>query len=518
MAPKPGDDVLDQQKSILLKPKNLQLKALVDTRASHLDEIRTALKNDPFTINIQKRFKNYEEFLDNDEDFHFQDDLLYYKGLLYVPPGSIRLKILQARHDFPAAGHFGFNKTMELIARDYWWPQMWKYVKEFIRSCDTCARAKVPRHQPHGLLHPLPVPNGPWLSLSMDFITDLPSSNSKDSILVVVDRFTKMAHFIPCNKTITGEETAKLFLDNIYRIHGLPDDIVSDRGAQFISNFWRGIFQLLHVKINLSTAYHPQTDGQTERVNQILEQYLRCTVNYQQDNWVDLLPLAEFAYNNTMHSSTKQTPFFANYGQHPRADPFQVKHVGSPAAEEFTTYLAKIHQELTFQLQQAQDRYKDYADQHRKIHPEFKIGDRVWLLRKHIQTKRPSKKLDYQRFGPFKIIKQINPVSYRLELPSTMQIHPVFHVSLLEPYHESTISGRTLPPPPPIEVDNEMEYEVEEILDSRIKNRRLEYLIHWQGYGIDERTWEPSSNVTNALEKVKEFHQRYPMKPGFRPS
>ena len=159
---------------------------------------------------------------------------------------------------------------------------MWKAVKGFVQSCDVCSRSKTPRHRPYGLLQPLPVPEQPWSSISMDFITDLPSSNSYDSIFVVVDRFTKMAHFVPCTKSISGKETAKLFMDNIYRYHGLPKDIISDRGTQFVSRFWRNLFKILKVDIKLSSAFHPQTDGQTERVNQVLEQYLRCTINYQQ--------------------------------------------------------------------------------------------------------------------------------------------------------------------------------------------------------------------------------------------
>jgi transposase InsO family protein len=184
----------------------------------------------------------------------------------------------------------------------------------------------------------------------MDYITDLSFANGKNSIFVVVNRLTKMAHFIPCTKTILGEETIKLFIDNIYRIHGLPNDIVSDRGTQFTSNIWRGLFQLLGVKIKLSTVYHPQTNGQIKRMNQILEQYLRCTVNYQQDDWTDLLSLAEFAYNNTLYSSTKQTPFFSNYGHYPRTYSFQIKDVGSPTTENLATHLAAIHDELAFQL------------------------------------------------------------------------------------------------------------------------------------------------------------------------
>ena len=169
---------------------------------------------------------------------------------------------------------------MELISRDFWWPQMWKSVKEYVTTCDICSRSKIPRHRPYGLLHPLPIPEKPWSSISMDFIVDLPPSRGFDSIFVVVDRLTKMAHFVPCDKTVTSEETARPFINNIYKYHGFPDDIISDQGTQFISRFWQALFKILKVKIKLSSAYHPQTDGQMERINQVLEQYLHCTINY----------------------------------------------------------------------------------------------------------------------------------------------------------------------------------------------------------------------------------------------
>ena len=156
------------------------------------------------------------------------------------------------------------------------------------------------------------------------------------------------------------------------------------------------------MKINLLTAYHPQTDEQIERVNQILEQYIPCIVNYQQDDWTDFLPFSEFAYNNTLHSSTKQTPFFSNYSHHPRADPFQMEDVGSLAIEDLAAHLGAIHDELIFQFYEAQDCYKNYTDRNQKLHSNFHIGDHVWLLRRNIQTKKPSRKLDFQRLGPFK--------------------------------------------------------------------------------------------------------------------
>ena len=450
---------------------------------------------------------------DIDPRFQFRDGLLYYEGLLYIPEGPCRLRVLQSRHNFPSAGHFGFNKTMELISRDFWWPQMWKLVKEFVTTCDICSRSKIPKHRPYRLLRPLEIPKKPWTSISMDFIVDLPPSKGFDSIFVVVDRLTKMAHFVPYNKTVTGEETARLFIDNVYKYHGLPDDIIFDRGTQFTSKFWQSLFKILQVEIKLSSAYHPQTDGQTERVNQVLEQYLRCSINYHQDNWVDLLPLAEFVYNNTIQDSTKQTPFFANYGHHPRFDQFQLSTSKNPAAEDLATQLLEIQKDMKTKLLEAQERQKQNADKSRKQHPPIRVGDKIWLLHQNLKTHRPSDKLDYRRLGPFSIIKQVNEVAYRLELPPSMKIHPVFHVSLLEPYKDSTIHGRLQAPPPPIEVDGAEEFEVSEILDSRINRDKLEYLVHWQGYEVHERTWEPAANLENALELIAKFHREYPSKP-----
>jgi hypothetical protein len=190
----------------------------------------------------------------------------------------------------------------------------------------------------------------------MDFITDLPSSKAFDSIFVVVDRLTKMAHFVPCNKTVTGEETARLFMDNIYKYHGLHDDIIYDRGSQFNSKFWQLLFKIFKIKIKLSFAYYLQTDGQTERVNKILEQYICCTINYHQDNWTELLPLAKFAYNNTIQGSIQQTPFFANYGYHPKFDQFDFNKVENPIAGDLATRLFEIHTEMKDNFLEALDR------------------------------------------------------------------------------------------------------------------------------------------------------------------
>ena len=175
---------------------------------------------------------------------------------------------------------------------------MTKYVEEYIASCPECKRAKSSRHKPYGPLRFLPIPERPWNSISMDFIEGLPTSDGFDTILVVVDRLTKMAIFIPTTKEASAPELAYLFLQNVFAKHGVPADIVSDRGKHFVSRFWASLCSLLKIKSNLSTAYHPETDGQTERINQKIEQYLRLFINYHQTDWVNWLPTAEFAYNN----------------------------------------------------------------------------------------------------------------------------------------------------------------------------------------------------------------------------
>ena len=260
-------------------------------------------------------------------------------------------------------------------------------------------------------------------------------SQDNDAILVVVDRFSKMAHFIPCSSSITSEATSALFLREIFRLHGLPDNIISDCGPQFIAGFWKRLLELLHIDTSLSSRHHPESNGQTERTNQTLEQYLRCIISYQQDDWVDWLAIAEFAYNNSIHSSTKQTPFFTVLGQHPRWSFIpDVTTSINPQAEHRLQQLQQVHTQVMEQLQRAQNNFQHFANRHRHPTPNFQVGDLVWLLRKDIPTKRPCGKLDFRRLGPFRIITQINDVAYRLKLPSSCKLHPVFHVSLLEPY------------------------------------------------------------------------------------
>jgi hypothetical protein len=450
--------------------------------------------------------------------------LLLYEGRVYVPDfNELRLRILREKHDHPTAGHQGFRKTFELVRREFYWPQMRKFISDYCTTCDTCPRAKPSRHKPYGLLKQLPIPERPWESISLDFIVELPASKSEldshtyDAILVIVDRLSKMSVFIPTVGTLDAHNLARLYILHVFSKHGIPSDIVSDRGTLFTSNFITSLGQLLGMKLNFSTAYHPESDGQTERMNQSLEGYLRLYCNYQQDNWSDLLPIAEFAYNNAPHSATQVSPFFANYGYNPRATLALDVTVRDPTAHDFSQKLSDLHDYCREQLAVAQAQYQAPADRHRSPIPDsFVPGSKVWLNTKNIKTSRPSKKLDHKRLGPYKILEKISDTAFRLELPRSMRfLHPVFHASLLTPHRSNTIQDRHQPPPPPIEIDGHTEYEVIAILDSKRLRGKIHYLVRWTGHETtaESETWEPADNVSNAQELVEQFHLKYPRKP-----
>jgi len=466
----------------------------------------TALEKDPLAT----------EYRDNPpQPWSWKDGLLLHGSLVYVlHDDALRVELMQMHHDDTLAGHYGEAKTLELVLRNYYFPEIRSYVKKYVSTCDACSRGKTPRHLKHGELAPLPAPSGPWKGISCDFVTDLPVSKGYDSVFVVVDRLTKMSHLVPCNKTTTAPEFARMFLDCVIRLHGIPDSIVSDRGSIFTSHFWTALSKSLNLAKRLSTAFHPQTDGQTERTNQTVEQYLRIYCNYHQDNWSELLSLAEFSYNNAQHASIGCSPFYANYGYNPRftIELNQFSKHPVPAAEEMAKRLKTIHEDLTELIKVAQNQQAKYYDaKHKRV--EFKSGDKVWLSSSNIRTQRPSKKLDWKRLGPYPVVERIGTQAYRLQLPLSLKIHPVFHVSLLDRYNESEIPGRTQPPPPPVIVENELEYEVEEILDSRLIRNRLLYLVKWKGYPVSENSWEPVSHLANCKDLIASFHQQYPEKP-----
>jgi Chromo (CHRromatin Organisation MOdifier) domain len=248
--------------------------------------------------------------------------------------------------------------------------------------------------------------------------------------------------------------------------------------------------------------------------NQEIEQYLRLFVNHRQDDWAEWLPLAEFSYNNKIQASTRQTPFMLNTGRHPRLGIEPARETKMPSVEDFVKKMLSARKEAEAALHRAAEDMARYYDQNRREAVTFKIGDKVWLDGKDIRTDRPSKKLEDKRYGPYKVTEIIGPNSYKLKLPATMKVHPVFNAVKLRPYNEHTISGRQLPPPPsPVIISNQPEWEVEYIKDSRLNRGKLQFLVKWKGYPQEECTWEPEANLQNSKKCIKEFYNKHPSAP-----
>ena len=384
---------------------------------------------------------------------------LYFDERLWIPNSpELQAKLTEEAHDAPMAGHHGIAATFERLSRRYWWPHMRQFVSRYIKNYDTCCRPKAPRHRPYGLLRPLEVPVKRWTSIAMDFVSGLPLSQDHDAILVVVDRLTKMSHFLPLrfgthenpypeDPRAHTPAIARLLRDRVVVLHGMPASIISDRDPRFTSDLARQLCKVLRIRQDMSTAAHSETDDQSERTIQTLQQYLRAYVSYQQTDWPEWLALAEFSYNNTVSATTQMTPFFAKYSYHPDLyldpDPALVA-AGTPPAdlEADVAKLRKLQDYLKAEITFARDVYKETADRRRQPSPTYKPGHYVWLLSRHIRTTRPCRKLDHKRLGRFKVVKRVGTHAYRLELPATMKIHPVFHVSLLEPCASNPLPGQ----------------------------------------------------------------------------
>ena len=354
----------------------------------------------------------------------------------------------------------------------------------------------------------------------MDFIEKLLSFSGFNTILVIVNRLTKQAIFIPAYDTITSADLARLFVLHVFSKHGIPSYVTSDRGSEFVSNFFRSLGTALDMQLHFTLGYHPEGDGQTERTNQTLKQYLCVYCNYQQDNWSDLLPLTEFAYNNALSATTGVSPFFANKGYHLNITIHPECDIASSRACDFAVDLDELQSTLKAEISAAQQHYQKSADARRSPAPDFKVGDKVFVKAQFFRTTRPSKKLSEKYLRPYKIISQPGTLLFILCLPESMHsIHPVFHVSMLEPTTSNTFSERIQLTPAPVIIDGEPEYEISRIVDSKIDRRRackLLYKVIWLVYEDtgDESKWISASKLSHAVDLVSDFHIAYPTKPG----
>ena len=434
------------------------------------------------------------------------DGVLRYEGRLCVPDtAGLRRQVMGEAHSARYSIHPGSTKMYHDLRCLYWWDGMKKDIAEFVAQCPNCQQVKIEHQKPGGLLQEIEIPTWKWEMINMDFITGLPRTQRKyDSIWVIVDRLTKSAHFLPVRTTYSAEDYARLYVREIVRLHGVPTSIISDRGAQFTANFWRSFQKGLGTQVNLSTAFHPQTDGQAERTIQTLEDMLRACIIDFKGSWDDHLPLIEFAYNNSYHSSIQMAPYEALYGRKCRSpigwfDVGETKLIGPDVIQQAVDKVKLIQERLLA----AQSRQKSYADNRRRD-LEFQIGDWVFLkvspMRGVMRFGRKGK-LSPRYIGPYQIVRRIGKVAYELDLPSDLEaVHPVFHVSMLR---KCIGDPSRVFPVDDIQVTEELSYEEKPvaILDRQVRRLRTKDVasvkVLWQNNNREEMTWEAEDEMKN---------------------
>lgn len=443
---------------------------------------------------------------------------MFWKGRIYVlDSATLWEEIIMKYHDFKLARHPGYTKTHKLITRNYWWPQILGDIKWYVAGCERC-QANKPNQQPkRNHLHPNEIPSGPWEVISIDLIGPLPELAGHNSVLVIVDWFSKMACYIPINMNISAQGVAKTSWDWVFKNVGIPQKVINNWEPQFVSRFIKELCLQLGIERNPSTAYQP-SDRQMERINQELEQYLCIYCNYKQDNWAEWLSIAEFSYNNRLHSSTGQSLFMINLGCYPNMGEDKKNAMkGSPGTEQFIKTIREIWAGVEAVLKRTNEMMKRKWDAGRKPEIERKKGDLVWIDAAHYNTDQPSKKLSAKWLGPFPIIRKVGKASYKLKILLTWKsIHPVVDESYLTSYvasapeQQSQKSNNRISNP----VGQETVQEVKEILNSRWRGGRLQYLIKWRGQPLEERTWESREELMKgAPRSYKEFHQNHPDAP-----
>ncbi|QRW22949.1 Retrotransposable element Tf2 protein [Rhizoctonia solani] len=480
--------------ALVLPEKELQqrIELSLDQDES-LEEILQFLQNESKAPpSIKQAFKDYQ----------MEAGLLFYQGRIVVPDvGTLRTDLLQIFHDSPLAGHPGRQRTLELISRNYYWPGIRADTYWHVDSCETCQRIRKPKYASIPP-QPLELPVRPWQHISYDMIVDLPKDGAYDSILVIVDSFTKYVILVECSKKLKAPELAELFLRHVWKKYGMPEKTISDRGRVFNNKFLKALYQRLGIDPHFSSAYHPQSNGQTERVNPSVEHFLRAYSGTNQRDWVKWLPMAEFAYNNAVHSATGKSPFKALHGWEPTLTPSNIP-TDVPEADELAEAMEAQWREVKSALRHSKQRM--VAGEHGSP-TEFEVGEEVWLDAKNVKLKTLSPKLTEQRLGPFKVMEKISNRAYRLELPPTMRIHNVFYVGLLSKVkrdNKRAFKNR----PPPVTVDGEEEYEVEGITDAEERNGKWFFRVKWKGYGPEENTWEPRENLKNAGKILKKYKE-----------
>ena len=484
------------------------LLATFHVRPLLMDQILAGQSQDPQIIKLKEEIEKGKK-----AEFQIRDDVLRRGNRLCVPDvDGLRQRILQEAHNAPYSVHPGVTKMYQDVKGMYWWNGMKKDVAQYVASCLTCQQVKFEHQRPTGLLQELPLPEWKWERITMDFVVGLPKTQKgHDSIWVIVDRLTKSAHFLAVKTTYTVAQYAQMYLDSIVALHGVPVSIVSDRGPQFTSRFWQKLQEALGTKLDFSTAFHPQTDGQSERTIQTLEDMLRMCVMDFGGSWEKYLPLVEFAYNNSYHSTIGMAPYEALYGRKYRSPSCWMevgdRELEGPELIIETSEKVPIIQE---RMRTAFSRQKSYADPRRRD-VQFGVGDNVFLKispMKGVMRFGKKGKLTPRYIGPFEILDRVGNVSYRLTLPPNFgHVHPVFHISMLQKYvpHPSHILQTQ-----EIEVDKDLSYEEVPvaIVDRQIRKLRNKEIamvkVQWRNHEVEECTWESVQSMKDKYPQLFE--------------
>ena len=469
-----------------------------------------------------RNWKNNGRFLRDERGLLFFLDEAYQPRLCV--PRSQRNFVLQQAHENPLeTAHAGPERLWQNLSQKFYWKRMKTDILEYCKGCDVCQKTKPSNFNRYGYLIPNPIPSRPYQSVSMDFIVNLPWSNGYNAIFVVVDRLSKQGTFIPCTTGLTAKEFAELFVKHIVCRFGLPDSIITDRDPRWTSDFWKGIASFLKTKMALSSAHHPQHDGQTEIVNKLLATMLRAYISEDLSDWSTWLHILEFAYNNSTHSSTGTSPNFLVYGFQPKTPldfllPSKTREGNHPSyslSPESTSFLETLamHRDSTRRaIARAQDEQTRQFNRGRRPVPEFKQGDRV-LVNPHsldwVDAKGTGNKLKQRWIGPFEITQRINPNVFRLRMSDKYPGLPVFNIQHLKKYEESPPEWgeRTVMPESRRLRKESEEFEVEAIVGHRRKGKTLQYLVRWEGYGPQFDTWEPHKGLRNAPIVLNEYRR-----------
>jgi transposase InsO family protein len=435
---------------------------------------------------------------------------LQWRNRVWVPESEpLRTGIVQIAHLSLQTGHPGREETYRIVAREWYWPKMSDDIRRFVRNCELCRKSTPWRDGRHGYLRPLPVPSRTWQHLTVDFITGLPLSQGNSNLMVVKDRLSKGVVLIPMAK-IETPDVAWAFVREVYRHHSFPVSITSDRGPQFASALWGDICTLLGIKRNLSTAYHPQTDGTTERANSDVEVVVRVFCNNDQDNWATLCPVLELMLNSRTNSTTGVSPFFLQHGYHntpfSQAEALNRTTANATAtistqdkAKEIVRVITKAADWAISAMSYAQQEQERQANKSRKPAPTYKVGDWVWLDLRDVRTTRTSKKLDW-KCEKFQVSRVRDPYWVELATPWATK---TYHVDKLRPAAEDPLPSQQTNDLNPAAVvvqdegeqEEHLEWQVESITDERTRQGAKQYLVKWVGF--QEATWEPEKNLAN---------------------